>query len=109
MCRSERRQSAAASAPPARYSRTSSGKLGRRPTFYRLLNAAERNMVLDVFGSPFPYRMGIGNGLGFDGRPWTDMSAMSEPGMPEQMQYQITCGMLRARTSSGIRLRDMRS
>jgi len=51
-------------------------------------------MVQNVFGLPFPYldQVGIADGLGFDGRPWTDMSPMSYPGLPEQMQYQINMG-----------------
>ena len=80
--------------PPPRCSPTSSGKMGRRPTFYRLLTPAERQMVQKVFGLPFPYldQVAIGDGLGFDGRPWTDMSPMTDPSLPEQSQYQINMG-----------------
>jgi hypothetical protein len=82
--------------PPVKHAcnPTTSGKIGRRPTQYRLLTSAEREMVRKVFGQPFPYldTVGIGNGLGFDGRPWTDTGPLSEPGLPVQLQYQINIG-----------------
>jgi len=80
--------------PPRSCSPTSAGKMGRRPTFYRLLNVNEQALVRRVFGLPFPYldTVGIGNGLGFDGQPWTDTGPMSYPGLSEQLFYQINIG-----------------
>jgi outer membrane protein OmpA-like peptidoglycan-associated protein len=45
----------------------------RRPDFYRLLNPKERLLVTSVFGNTLPpwNQIGIGNGLGLDGAPWT--------------------------------------
>lgn len=73
---------------------TGSGKLGRRPTLYRVLAEPERKEMRYVFGQTLPDldTVAIGNGLGFDGRPWTDGSPMSDPLLPTQSQFQINIG-----------------
>jgi hypothetical protein len=78
---------------PHRCSPTSSGKLGRRPTFYRLLKPAEQALLKGVFGNTLPgfEYIGIGNGLGFDGRPWTDNTPMNEPDVPKMM-FEVNVG-----------------
>lgn len=65
----------------------------RRPTFYRPLNQKELGLVRSVFGSTLPYSdtIGIGDGLGFDGRPWTDTGPTDYPQMPN-MHFQINIG-----------------
>ena len=73
---------------------TSSGKFGRRPNGYRLMTTAERTMAATVFGQTLPWwkNIGIGDGLGYDGRPWTDMIPMSAPGLSEQLQFELNLG-----------------
>ena len=65
----------------------------RRPTFYRPLNQKEQDLVRGVFGSTLPHwtTIGIGNGLGAEGRPWTDTGPMTYSQMPF-MHYQINIG-----------------
>lgn len=79
--------------PTVRCSPTTSGKIGRQPTFYRPLNDKEQALAARVFGKTLPAwtRIGIGDGLGFDGRPWTDMGYTPWPQLPE-MWYQINIG-----------------
>ena len=80
--------------PTRRCSPTSSGKLGRRPTFYRVLTEKERQMLTGIFRHTLPAwePIGIGDGLGFDGRPWTDHTPMSEPGMPRELSFELNLG-----------------
>jgi hypothetical protein len=81
-------------APPRRCLPTSSGKLGRRPTFYRLLTETERAMVARVFRQTLPpwETIGIGDGLGFDGRPWTDHTPMEVSDLPNQLHFELNLG-----------------
>jgi hypothetical protein len=97
----------AAPAPPAApppfcppgTSPTTSGKFGRRPTFYRPLNARDQQLAAKVFGNTLPpwNQIGIGDGLGFDGRPWTDMrdsffGLLPASSLMPNMRYQINLG-----------------
>ena len=47
-----------------------------------------------VFGLPFPYldTVGIGDGLGYNGQPWTDTTPLFDPGLSKQLTYQINIG-----------------
>lgn len=65
----------------------------RRPTFYRQLNQRELSLVQRVFGTTLPHwtAIGIGDGLGFDGRPWTDTGPTNYPQIPH-MNFQINMG-----------------
>lgn len=73
---------------------TSSGKLGRRPQGYRLMTSKELAIAVAVFGNTLPHwrSIGIGDGLGYDGRPWTDTTPMSAPGLSVQLQFQLNLG-----------------
>lgn len=65
----------------------------RRPTFYRPLNQKEQALVQRVFGPTLPHwtTIGIGDGLGYSGRPWTDTGPTTYPQMPH-MNFQINIG-----------------
>jgi hypothetical protein len=69
------------------------GSSWRRPTFYRTLNQREQDLVRRVFGPTLPHwtTIGIGDGLGFGGQPWTDMVPMPYPQIPH-MNFQINIG-----------------
>jgi hypothetical protein len=65
----------------------------RRPKFYRPLNDREQAIVRSVFGPTLPRweTIGIGDGLGFDGRPWTSTGPAPTTLMPE-LHFQINLG-----------------
>ena len=65
----------------------------RRPNSYRPLTQTEQALVRSVFGPTLPHwdTIGIGDGLGYDSRPWTDMGPSPDAGMP-QLYYQINIG-----------------
>lgn len=65
----------------------------RRPTFYRPLNQKEQDLVRKVFGETLPHwtTIGIGDGLGAGGRPWTDTGPTTYQQMPN-MNFQINIG-----------------
>lgn len=80
--------------PPTPVHRCSpTGGSMRRPTFYRPLNTAERQLMREVFGNTLPdfEEIGIGDGLGASGRPWTDTGPTNYPDMPH-MHFQINIG-----------------
>lgn len=80
--------------PPVPVHRCSpTGGSMRRPTFYRPLSQNEQNLVRVVFGLTLPHwtTIGIGDGLGASGRPWTDTGPTTYPEMP-YMQFQINIG-----------------
>src|SRR5262245_22125936 len=56
----------------------------RRPDFYRGLNPPEQALARKVFGDSLPpwREIGIGNGLGFGGDPWTASGPMNYSQMP---------------------------
>lgn len=66
----------------------------RRPTYYRNLRPSERHLVLDAFRNntlpPFA-QIGIGDGLGFGDRPWTDWGTGYFSQLPD-MRYEINVG-----------------
>jgi hypothetical protein len=69
----------------------------RRPTFYRLLNLDEQQLASDVFGRTLPpwHQIGIGNGLGAGGDPWTsDGILISGVGYPQtpNVAYAVNIG-----------------
>jgi hypothetical protein len=79
-----------------------------QPDFYRLLNQQEKDLATAVFGNtlpPWPH-MGIGNGLGVDGAPWTSdgvfIHGVDYPPTPE-VQYAMNLGNVanRGLTSTG--------
>src|SRR5271166_5946238 len=65
----------------------------RRPTFYRGLSEKEKAMCERVYkGSLPPYKfIGIGDGLGFGDRPWTDWGSGMSDQIPD-MQYEMNLG-----------------
>jgi hypothetical protein len=65
----------------------------RRPTFYRAMNNKEELYAYDVFWGTLPpgNQIGIGDGLGFGDRPWTDKGFDGGARMPF-MRYQINLG-----------------
>lgn len=65
----------------------------RRPTFYRAMNNKEELYAYDVFWGTLPpgNQIGIGDGLGFGDRPWTDEGFDPDARMPS-MRYQINLG-----------------
>lgn len=65
----------------------------RRPTFYRNLKSREHLLVYSVFRDTLPSSrmIGIGDGLGFGDRPWTDWGSGYDSQLPD-MQYQINVG-----------------
>lgn len=65
----------------------------RRPTFYRMLNPGEHQLVYSVFRDTLPFSklIGIGDGLGIGDRPWTDWGSGYDSRMPD-MQFQINVG-----------------
>lgn len=65
----------------------------RRPTMYRALQPKEIEVAKRVFKLTLPYAdtIGIGDGLGYDGRPWTSAGPTEYQQMP-QMNYQINIG-----------------
>jgi hypothetical protein len=69
------------------------GSSWRRPTFYRTLSQEEQGLVSSVFGPTLPHwtTIGIGDGLGFGGQPWTDMVPMAYPQIPH-LNFQINIG-----------------
>jgi hypothetical protein len=80
--------------PPVPVHRCSpTGGSMRRPTFYRPMNQKEQDLVRRVFGLTLPHwtTIGIGDGLGANGRPWTDMGPTPYPQMP-YMNFQINIG-----------------
>lgn len=68
-----------------------------RPEFYRLLNEKEKNLAIEVFGRTLPpwEEIGIGNGLGAGGRPWTSdgfyISGVGYPQTPD-VKYALNLG-----------------
>jgi len=71
----------------------------RRPDYYRLLNPREWQLVTKVFGKTLPpwKQIGIGNGLGAGGAPWTYEGYFDEsvhfPQTPD-VRYAINIGDL---------------
>ena len=65
----------------------------RRPTFYRNLRPSEHMLVWTVFRDTLPSSrvIGIGDGLGFGDRPWTDWGSGYDSLLPD-MQFQINLG-----------------
>src|SRR5258707_6106235 len=55
----------------------------RKPNFYRLLNPPEQELLRRVFGNTLPQwrEIGIGNGLGWGGAPWS--STINNAGYPQ--------------------------
>lgn len=72
---------------------TDSLKQIRRPSMYRALQPKEVALARRVFGRslPYPDAIGIGDGLGVDGAPWTSAGPTSYQQMP-QMNYQLNLG-----------------
>ena len=65
----------------------------RRPSFYRGLNPKEKILCNRVFNGSLPHyeTIGIGDGLGFGDRPWTDWGAGLSPDRPD-MFYELNLG-----------------
>ncbi len=65
----------------------------RRPTFYRAMNLREEQYAWDLFRGTLPpgNQIGIGDGLGFGDRPWTDKGFDPGARMPF-MRYQVNLG-----------------
>ncbi len=65
----------------------------RRPTFYRPMNLREASYAYDVFRGTLPRtdQIGVGDGLGFGDRPWTDEGFDAGARMPA-MRYQMNVG-----------------
>ena len=65
----------------------------RRPTFYRAMNLREEQYAWDLFRGTLPpgNQIGIGDGLGFGDRPWTDTGSDRNARMPF-MRYQVNLG-----------------
>ena len=65
----------------------------RRPTFYRKMNKREELYAWNAFWGTLPpgNQIGIGDGLGFGDRPWTDTGSDPDSGMTF-MAFQINLG-----------------
>jgi hypothetical protein len=73
--------------------------LGTRPDFYRLLNPKERTLATRVFGQSLPpwEQIGIGNGIGRNGDPWTYHGFfVTGAGYPQtpSVRYAINIGIV---------------
>jgi hypothetical protein len=83
-------------------------QFGRRPDFYRLLNQPERDLAIRVFGQSLPpwEQIGIGNGIGAFGRPWTYhgfyITGVGYPQTPS-VRYAINMGSVASENLTSAR------
>ncbi len=68
----------------------------RKPEFYRLLNPPEQQLLYRVFGNTLPpwREIGIGNGLGWGGAPWTSTTSNAGYRQTPNVRYVINLGDL---------------
>lgn len=68
----------------------------RRPDFYRLLNPPEQQLLIRVFGNTLPpwIEIGIGNGLGLGGAPWTSTTNDAGFRQTPNVRYVLNVGAL---------------